>query len=92
MRLAARTRRLERLLPPIMRVAQVREPSELLPAVLVEFATSVGCERHLADGELGHITMAEWFHRFSAHELVLIEEAARERLAMEQAAATGDSL
>lgn len=87
MRLDARTGRLERRFPPPRTFPGPEWASELFPAHLIEWAVSLGCERHLEKGELGEITVAQWFRRLSCSELLLLEEAALKRLAEEDARA-----
>lgn len=82
MRLSARTKLLERRLPPTRRTVHESEVSRaLLLAETVEHAVGLGCGRHLEEGELGKITNGEWFSRLSDDELVLIHDDARRILA-----------
>lgn len=86
MRLAARTRQLERLLrtPPGQRIRDSEAARELVTAELLDGAVSLGCERHVEPGEVGKITVKEWLHRLSIDELERLERAALRQMKEEE--------
>ena len=82
MRLSVRMRALElRLRPPQKLEAASAVDRELLDQQMVSDIAAIGCDTHLKDGELGRITVGEWFQRFSDDELVVIHADALRQLA-----------